>query len=215
MQNVEQTILSQFANSPALLALINDFNAAVDPSPSIDLFYNNVWNIATAVGWGLDNWGRIVGVSRTVPLPAIVSGYLGFSQQAGAESFGYGVFYNGPDASSNYNLTDDAYRTLILIKAMSNISNCSIATFNRMLMTLFPNRGNAYVIDQGNMHMVLMFEFLLQPFELSILKYSGAFATPTGVLSQIYQYNRGHVFGFSQQAGANTFGHGTFFKGFQ
>lgn len=215
MQKVEQTILSQYANSPALLALINEFNSAVDPSPELNSFYDNVWNIATAVGWGLDNWGRIVGVSRTVPVPVPLSGFLGFSQQPQSASFGHGVFYLMPNSSANYNLLDGAYRELILTKAFSNISNCAIPTFNKMLMQLFPGRGNAYVIDQGNMHMILMFEFLLQPYELSILKYSGAFSNPTGVLSQIYQYNRGHVFGFSQQPGSNGFGHGTFFKGFQ
>lgn len=215
MQNIEQTILSQYANSPTLLALMNDFNSAVDPTPELNSFYDNVWNIATAVGWGLDNWGRIVGVSRTLPVPSALGGFLGFSQQIESASFGHGVFYLMPNASTNYNLTDDAYRALILIKALANISNCAIPTFNKMLMQLFPGRGNAYVIDQGGMRMVLMFEFLLQPYELSILKYSNAFPNPTGVLSQIYQYNRGHVFGFSQQTGSNGFGHGTFFKGFQ
>lgn len=214
MQNLEQTILSQFANSPSLLALIQDFNSAVDPSVKLDAFYTDIWNIATASGWGLDIWGRIVGVSRTVPVPTLSAGFLGFSQQVESASFGHGVFYLAASASTNYNLTDSTYRALILTKALSNISSRAIPAFNRMLMSLFPGRGNAYVIDDNDMSMVLMFEFLLQPYELSILRYSGALVGPTGVFSNIYQYNRGHVFGFSQQPGSNGFGHGTFFKGF-
>jgi len=211
MQNLEQTILSQFANSPALIALIEDYNAAVDPSAKLDAFYNKVWNIATAEGWGLDNWGRIVGVSRVIPLPTSPTGYLGFAQQVGSQSFGYGAFFNGANSTTNYALADDAYRTLILTKALANISNCAIPTYNRILRTLFPGRGNAYVSDQGGMRMQLTFEFMLTQVEISILKYSGAFSNPTGVSSIILEFVRGKTFGFAQQTGSNGFGHGTFF----
>lgn len=214
MQNVEDTIISQYANSPIILALIDSYNASLDQTQNINNFYDNVWNIETANHYGLLQWGQIIGVTNVVPLPAPITGHFGFSQQAESQSFGHGSFYSIPPATQNYTLTDDAYRTLLLIKALANISNCSIPTYNKILMELFPGRGNAYVSDLGNMQMDLVFEFLLQPYEVSILKYSGAFSNPTGVQSGIRQYNRGHVFGFSQQSGSNGFGNGTFFKGY-
>ena len=213
MQNLDQTILSQFANSPTLLSLINTFNDAVDPTAELNSFYNNVWNISTASGWGLDNWGRIVGISRVLSFPAALTGYLGFVQQHGSESFGYGTFFSGAGDTTNYALTDNAYRMLILTKAFANISNCAIPSYNKMLMGLFPGRGNAFVVDQGGMRMQLTFQFVLSAVEVNILKYSGAFSTPTGVSFTILEFPFGATFGFSQQHGTNGFGHGTFFGG--
>ncbi|MCS6515083.1 DUF2612 domain-containing protein [Burkholderia thailandensis] len=62
MDNVLQTVLAQYANSPTLIQLVQNMNGYIDPSADIDAFYDNVWNIQTAVGRGLDIWGKIVGL---------------------------------------------------------------------------------------------------------------------------------------------------------
>ncbi|WP_152882578.1 DUF2612 domain-containing protein, partial [Burkholderia multivorans] len=54
MLNVEQTILSQYGNSATITQLIQNFNQYIDPRADIDAFYNAVWNIDTAQGFGLD-----------------------------------------------------------------------------------------------------------------------------------------------------------------
>ncbi|EGI1420308.1 DUF2612 domain-containing protein, partial [Salmonella enterica] len=64
MQNVAATVLAQYAASPRLNALINSFNAALSPDSFINDFYDLIWNIDTAEKYGLDVWGKIVGVSR-------------------------------------------------------------------------------------------------------------------------------------------------------
>lgn len=64
MQNVEKTIISQYANSPIICALIERMNEWIDPRADIEQFYNMVFNVATAQGYGLDVWGRIVGIGR-------------------------------------------------------------------------------------------------------------------------------------------------------
>jgi hypothetical protein len=213
--NVEDTIFSQFANSPVILSLICSFSSAVNPALNIDAFYNLVWDVQTAEGYGLQVWGRIVGVSNVLTVPGGKN--LGF-EEAGtvsADPFGQSAFYSGTPTTSNYTLSDTAFRALILIKALSNISNCSISTYNTILMQLFPNRGNAYVTDTGNMNARLTFEFVLQPFEIAILKQSGAFSAPTGVLFEIMDLDLPYSFGFAE-AGASSapFNNGTFFSGF-
>ena len=67
MNNYLQTVVSQYGNSPTITSLIESFNDAVDPSSNIDNFYTWVWDVSSAQGFGLDIWGRIVGVSRTIP----------------------------------------------------------------------------------------------------------------------------------------------------
>lgn len=218
MNNVDQTILSQYGNSPVLVALIEAFNEAVDPSPDVDMFYDKMWNVLTAQGYGLDVWGRIVGVGRVVDLPAAVN-YFGFQEQGTPEQpFNQGPFFAGTFSSTETNITlsDDAFRVLILVKALSNISRTVVPVFNRMLMQLFPGRGNCYVSDTGYMEMRLVFEFLLQPFEIAILKTSGAFAGPTGVGVDIMDLDVGGVFGFAEAGTRYSagFNNGTFFGGF-
>jgi hypothetical protein len=213
--NVEDTILSQFANSPVILSLINSFSSAVDPSANIDAFYNLVWNVETAEGYGLQVWGRIVGVTNVLEIPGGVIDF-GFEEagDASAAPFGQGVFFNGTPATSNFTLSDDAFRTLILAKALANISQCNIHAYNTILMSLFPNRGNAFVTDTGNMQMNLVFMFPLQPFEIAILLQSGAFTPPTGVGFSLMPVAT-PTFGFAE-AGVNSagFNQGTWFSGF-
>lgn len=151
MINVTQTVISQYGNSPTLLAMIDSVNAAIDPNADIDNFYRWIWSVDDAQGFGLDIWGRIVGVSRTVATtPATV-------------------------------LTDAQYRPLILLKAISNISLATAPAINLLLSTWMKGRGRTYVNDLGNMEIKYQFEFQLQPFEIEIIKTSGIFLRPAGV----------------------------------
>lgn len=216
MINIKDTLLSQYANSPVILSIINSINESIDPSVNIDDFYNKVWNILTAEGFGLDIWGRIVGVSRILSIASGKS--LGFDEGGTIDydPFGQSKFYSGIASTSNYALSDDAFRVLILVKALSNISRTSISIYNKILMQLFPGRGNAYVSDTGNMNARLTFEFALLPFEIEILKQSGAFSNPTGVLFQIMDIAIPHTFGFAEAGySAAGFNNGVLFRGYE
>src|ERR1043166_4995609 len=61
-----QTVISQYANSPRMMQLLADFYDYIDPVYLDDQFFDLVWNVDTAIGYGLDIWGRIVGVSRVI-----------------------------------------------------------------------------------------------------------------------------------------------------
>ena len=211
MQNLEQTILSQYANSNVLLALIEAMNESVDPGRDIDDFYDLIWNIETAQGYGLDVWGRIVGISRILSIPVVTDNW-GFAQGVpSSQPFDQAPFYAGTVDSANYIMSDAAYRAIILIKALSNISNCSMQTQNKILMQMFPGRGNAYVQDLGNMVSQLTFEFPLSVVEISLLTHGGAFFNPTGVQQNILIISVHSHFGFAEAPGSsNSFGHGTF-----
>jgi hypothetical protein len=188
VQDFQQTVISQYANSPRILALISSFNAAVDPSANIDAFYNNVWNIETAQGYGLDVLGRIVGVSRIVTLTA--SGFLGLKGPDGTASgvpFGAGPFYDGSAITSNYALNDASFRTLILAKAYSNICNGSIIAINQILLTIFEGLGDCYCTDGRNMTMTFTFTFKLTNVQQAIVLQTGVLPRPCGVSFTIVQ----------------------------
>lgn len=174
------TVISQYANAPSLTAILQSFFDAMDQTANIDSFFDMIWNVNTAEGYGLDVWGRIVGVTRIVPVPGTIT-YLGFEEAATSGVFGIGIFFSGSPLTNNFILSDDGYRLLILAKALANISDGSIKSINGLLLTLFPNRGNCYVTDGLDMTMTYTFAFALSAVELSIIQNSGVLPRPAGV----------------------------------
>jgi hypothetical protein len=206
MLNVEQTICSQYANSPTLLQLITNMNDYIDPRQNLLAFYTNVWNVDTAVGFGLNIWGRIVGVSRTIPIPGTTNSFgfanpdippdwqnWGNRDQPGAG----GPFFAGQISTGGFTLNDASYRTLILAKALANIVATTAPALNQLIQNLFPGRGRAYTIDRGNMAMSYIFEFPLTTTEYAILASSGVLPHPAGVLVSIVVIPGGR-FGFAE-----------------
>lgn len=207
------TVVSQFANSDILTRLIENIFEYIDQTKNIEAFYDLIQNVDTAEGEGLSIWGRIVGVNRVLQ---VVSGeWFGYEEALpGSYGFGQAALYSGSSLTSNFALSDQAYRTLIFAKAAANITDGSIPAINRILMSLFPNRGNAFVTE-GNyypdwfgfdestnatgfnqapfysgasistMTMSYVFSFNLSLLELAIVQQSGVLPKPTGVAANV------------------------------
>lgn len=180
------TVISQYANSPILTTLISNFYQYIDQTQNLDSFFDLIWNVLTAQGYGLDVWGRIVGVSRTFQSPSTTKN-LGFDEATvvNADPWNQSPFYSGPSLQSTFSLSDTDFRRLILAKAAFNITDGSIPSINQLLLNLFPNRGNCYVTDDGNMAMTYTFNFVLSTQEIGMLFQSGVLPKPTGVLATI------------------------------
>lgn len=179
-------IIAEYANSPRIDAIATSFNDAIDQTENLASLYDNIWNVLTAVGYGLDVWGRIVGVSRTLKFPNGVN-YFGLEEANSWTGFGQGGFYSGTGTSNNFILSDADFRTLILAKAAGNISDGSIQSINQILLTLFPNRGAAYVANNQNMSVTLTFKFALTPVELAIIEQANVLPIRAGVAVTISQ----------------------------
>lgn len=181
------TVISQYANSPVLLQLIGNFAEYIDPSANLNQFFRLVFDVDTAQGYGLDVWGRIVGVTRVLHLP-VPGKYLGFIEAIpDAYSFNEGIFYGGSTLTSNFALSDTAFRKLILAKALANISDGSIPSINQILINLFSSYGDCYVIDNGDMTMKYSFGGSLNPVDYAIVVQSGVLPKPTGVSFTVEQ----------------------------
>jgi hypothetical protein len=203
----------QYANSPRMVTISQAIEGYLDQSANIDAFYNVVWNIDTAQGFGLDIWGRIVGLETGRFIQIAAEDYFGFNTESGAQSwqpFNQGTFYTGPQQTQTYSLSDPAFRTLILAKALANIVRCTAPAINQVLNLLFPGRGNCYVNDLGNMQMRYTFEFPLQPWELAVLVSGIALPRPAGVMAYVLNYQRGATFGFKEAGDGQPFNQGTF-----
>jgi hypothetical protein len=200
MLDVKRTVISQYGQSPTIRQLIDDMNEYIDPTVDMAAFYNLVWNVDTAVGFGLDIWGRIVGVGRRLRITANdpVLGFDNPSTPPDWQTFGHGRFSDGIESGGEaYDLPDDAFRVLILTKALSNIVATTPRSLNQLLRNLFPGRGRVYVRDLGGMAMQFVFNFSLTPVEYAIVAQSGALPHPAGVFySVIVNPSPGVFFGF-------------------
>lgn len=207
MKNVEQTIISQYANSPTLVQLVTNMNEHIDPTADIDNFYDAIFNINTANSYGLDIWGRIVGVGRYLKISANPD-QIGFNNGAGVP-FNQAPFNGGVASTQTYRLSNDAFRTLIFAKALANISDCTAPSINQLLRNMFSGRGRCYVADTGDMTLRYVFEFSLMPYEQAIILNSGVFPRPAGVLAFAQQVNAESTFAFNGGSG-QPFGQGVF-----
>lgn len=207
------TVISQYANSPSLMGVVTGFADGIEQTYNIDDFYRLIINVDTAVGYGLDVWGRIVGVNRVLQVQ--IGEWFGFEEALpGDQTFGFGPLYSGDPLTDNFALSDQAYRLLIFAKAAANITDGSIPAINRILMNLFPGRGNCYVQEGSaigewfgfeesinakgfnqapfysgtgihTMMMSYVFEFPLTPVELAIVQQSGVLPKSTGVAATV------------------------------
>lgn len=212
----EATVISQYANSPTLLQLITNMNAYVRQDANFAAFFDFVWNVDTAQGFGLNIWGKIVNISRLLNIPSGEETFGFKNSQTPADDlpFNEGVFNSkGGHLTQTYLLPDDAYRTLILAKALANISATTAPAINQILRNLFMGRGIAYVLDLGNMQMQYTFLFQLTITEYAILAQSNALPRPAGVKSFIKVISSSDtLFGFAE-AGPDSqpFGSGVFY----
>ena len=178
------TVQSQYSASPRILALAGMYWDMLNPGGEIQTMLDDMLNPSTARGYGLDVWGRIVGIKRaTVP----VSGeYLAFDPDP----------MSNPDGDSWNNApfnpltpqglaTDSVFRVYVMVKAMMNIGNGSLADINKYFSLMFPNSG-IQVIHAGTMIIrVLDYDAVLT--DAAIMALRSIDWVPAGVGWQVWQ----------------------------
>ena len=167
-------IQSQYSASKKILALAAGYQDRIDPHLDIELFYTKMFNIYTAEGVGLDNWGVILQMPRTIA---------------------------DPDTGQSVTLGDEYYRLLLLYKAMANIS-ASTAGAQNYLLAMLVNTGiagfprAAYVLEVDTMVIRWVFEDFLDDTQLLVFKVAGTLARGAGVGWELYAVDPLRVFGF-------------------
>ncbi len=169
---------SQYAASPNTVSLVQGFARLVDPYDDITNFYDLIFNIRTAVGAGLDNWGEILGIKRTI------------RDSVNDEAIV---------------LDDHYYRALLFYKALANISSSNIASLNSLLATLTGTdighfEGHSYVLETDVMTIRWVFEYFMSDMQLAIFKAAGTLARGAGVGWEIYHIDPDQTFGYRHSA---------------
>lgn len=201
------TVQSQYAASPVITALVRGFETRLLPDGDIQLFFREIFDIMSARGVGLDVWGRILGIGRQLDAPDdTVFGFAGTELQPWSQ----GIFYVR-GVSPSWALTDPAYRELLLIKALANISSADAATLNLLMGQIFPGQ-RAYVLEVGVMSVRFVFEFYLKPWQRTIFQTPGLLTRGAGVGAEYVEMITDATFGFAG-TGFQPFGQGAFWSG--
>lgn len=187
-------ILSQYAASPRITNLIYSMRDSLSVDANKETLYENLLNIDTATGSSLDAWGNIVGITRNIP-------------------------YNG----QYLYLDDDDFRKLIMLKAMSNIMDSTMATLNKLFHFLFPvydcyvTQSNEYVqrengeyYDRNAMNIRFVVNGTVTETEKAIFSYAGTLNKGAGVGVNVIFGDQSTVFGFSGSE-LQPFNQGTFY----
>lgn len=203
-----ETVLSQYEHSPRLMSVAKTIGDGLNAAAGAALILKDEIDIKTAGTWGLDVWGRILGLSRTIELKGS-NEYFGFVG-SGLQPFNVGTFYRAR-ITSTYTLGDDAYRTFLMLKAAANISDTSVPTLNKLLQFIFAGRGKAYVLEVGTMKIRFVFEFVLEPFERALMLRQDVPPKPAGVGYEVFSLAY-PAFGFAG-SGHHPFNQGTFIQG--
>ena len=178
-------MISQYANSPKFVKLVEGMREQFNNTKTIEDWFNIVYNLKTATGYGLDVWGLILNQSRL--LSYVENGvtktvYLKGAQTVGGESY-------------TDEQIEDYYRMLLFFKAFSYTTNSTLKSFNDLLRFYFPADKRVYAQEIGTMAIELVFEFFPTKLE-KIIFASELFPKPTGVGLNFRFIPTGEWFGF-------------------
>ena len=186
-----RTIQSQYGASHHIIGIVEAAAKQLDPTGDIQTFYNKVFNPLTAEGVGLDIWGRIVGASRYLPVDN--EDFFGFYGQ-NLNPMNQAPFFNTGDTDL-FRLTDEAYRTLIFLKAAANIGTATLPSIKEILTALFEKP--VLVMNIGEMKIRIVFTFYLSAYQRALLREYGVLNVGAGVGMEYYQIEPQNTFGFN------------------
>lgn len=149
--NVSTALQSQYSHSLIYRGINAALNGSIDACTDIDNAFTEVANPETAKGVFLDWWGKRVGVNRYVTI-------------------------NG----SKVRLDDDYFRFLLFYRALSNISNTTAFTINKLLSLL--TGVDVYAVDRLNMSFDIYIYGAISDLMRTIIKEYGLLNRPAGVM---------------------------------
>lgn len=161
--NLEQSILWQYNNAKALSALMKAKSDWYEENVSqfIEYWRMQMLSLDRANDFALSVWGKILNFNRQILL----------------------------EDGTIYTLSTEGYRILLKGQFLKMTTNGSIPEMNRYLSLLFGAQGAAYVVDNYDMTIRYVFEFLPNEEQLYLLKNVDFLPRPAGVQYEILVLN--------------------------
>ena len=179
-------MISQYANSPKFVALVDGLRAMFNNAKLIGDWYNIVYNLKTAKGFGLDIWGKILNQGCSFKYTNQTTGVVTEYYLKGE------ITVDGTTFSAEE--VEELYRKILFMKVISLITNATDKSLNELLQFYFDGR-RVYVIQYDTMKLRYVFEIAVNKLEKSIFT-SGLLPKPTGVGATFVYLPKNQYFGF-------------------
>jgi hypothetical protein len=164
-----RALLWQYNDAARLEALLRQKQEWYDANQ--ETFWNDwirdVFDLRTANDFGLNVWAILLNVPLLVASEDSGSkAYWGFG--ADRENFTHGNF----SASPISRLTTEQKRLILRLRYFQLVTRGTVTEINEFFAYLFADLGRAYVVDQGDMQALYVFEFALPAdFEMVLTTY--------------------------------------------
>lgn len=181
----------QYQNAPKLNKLLNELEQVL--IIPVDLFYMNFYNIQTCDTQGLNNWGKILNITRNFI-------YYDYQQVFGfdtgvpnptttdyPQNFGHGSFFSETTRTKKGVMSDEQYRIVILLTYQRYSVDCSVkactAVSNFYVQKIYHNTAYDCEIleDFTAPKFTYNFNFTLSAFDLTVCKLNQMLPKPAGI----------------------------------
>lgn len=189
--DITDGVYTQYTNAINFLNLLAGLEPLLIIRP-LD-FYYNYFNIDTCTGDGLDNWGRILDISRTVNTPDLTN-VIGFNNGSPLEdnqypcNFNMGNFY-GNQVTANV-LNDEDFRSLLKLRYAYITTNATLDSANTIMNIFVSSIGfgnKCQVREVGPMQIEFNFNLTLTFAQRAILYQPGLLPVPASVAHVIHE----------------------------
>jgi hypothetical protein len=183
------TVYAEYSNATN----VNNFISTIKPYLTMDVeeFRTNYFDLYTCNAQGLDNWGRILDISRDVSNDTKYNQRFGFGQISNPpptgqypQNFNNGSFYNGQGSGVSTVLTDTEFRELLKLRYRTLTTNQSIGSIN-IIMNEYVRAQNityrALVVETSPMLLTYNYNFTLLPYQRTIFTKRNVIPVPLGV----------------------------------
>lgn len=217
--------LFQYNNAPILQSLLSA--EATFYQQNVGVFFEDwltdVLNIDTANTFGLEVWGKILGVPRPYQVPENYHvNRRGQFELYNTESGTFHEFWligqdnpaiyldAGHGVDSQSFVDDETYRLFLKGRMFLYNSNGSVYDINRYLSLIFPDRP-IYVLNGYDMTVSVVFFYTPSLRDLALINSPDFLPLPTGVESNVAITSFDYTFGF-EGSGLLGFNQGVFFR---
>ena len=204
MQNIEKTIISQYANSPKLTTLIDYINTELDQTENFNKFLSEIWNVTTCNDFGLAIWARIVNLSKFIYYPT-TGFFFGFQTSDNVwQPFNSAPMSSGDTSQyTGIEVDTETFRKMVIAKSMANIMPATIPNVNTILRYLFSDNGTAFVVKSSTMSRSVILGFSPTNLQRYMILYSNVLPRPAGVGYDILVNTEKTTFGYNYDFGGS------------
>lgn len=185
------SIFVQFETAKNLNKLFDELYPLLTIAPQD--FLKDYFDIDTCGTDGLNNWGKILNLSRVVSISVATDGVFGFDEDnypidenEYPQNFDNGFFYN-PAYENNpvqYSLSDYEFRAALKFRYAALTTNLSMQSINRIMNNLLIQLNSTYkcvVIQTAVMQLTYKFNFDLLSWQKALFSNRAILPVPAGV----------------------------------